>query len=134
MDIPRLSNSLTLNGRDSKIHVTDYDVADTVLLYCTAEIFTWKKYTHKTVLVLYGGLNETHELAFTNVTFREEEALEFIEGGELKTTTIGDMLVLNWVVTLHRKVVRVGENLFVYLLGKASLLYLNLPKFIIKID
>ena len=41
MNIPQLSTSLTLNGRDSKIHVTDYDVGGTVLLYSTGEIFTW---------------------------------------------------------------------------------------------
>ncbi len=41
--IPQLSSTLTLNGRDSKIHVTDYDIGlkDTKLLYSSAEIFTW---------------------------------------------------------------------------------------------
>ena len=39
--IPQLSSSLTLNGRDSKVHVTDYDVGGTILLYSSAEIFTW---------------------------------------------------------------------------------------------
>ena len=33
--------SLTLNGRDSKIHVVDYQVGGSKLLYSTAEIFTW---------------------------------------------------------------------------------------------
>ena len=42
--IPQLRNystSLTLNGRDSKIHVTDYDVGGINLHYSSAEIFTW---------------------------------------------------------------------------------------------
>lgn len=39
--IPQLGGKLTLNGRDSKIHVTDYDVGGTNLLYSSAEIFTW---------------------------------------------------------------------------------------------
>lgn len=39
--IPQLSSTLTLNGRDSKIHVTDYDVGGTNMLYSSAEIFTW---------------------------------------------------------------------------------------------
>ena len=39
--IPQLSSTLTLNGRDSKIHVTDYDVGGTKMLYSSAEIFTW---------------------------------------------------------------------------------------------
>lgn len=41
ISIPQLSPTLTLNGRDSKIHVTDYDVGGINILYCSAEIFTW---------------------------------------------------------------------------------------------
>lgn len=42
--IPQLNNfstSLTLNGRDSKISVTDYDLGGINLIYSSAEIFTW---------------------------------------------------------------------------------------------
>lgn len=41
VSIPQLSSTLTLNGRDSKIHVTDYDLGGLTLLYSTAEVFTW---------------------------------------------------------------------------------------------
>lgn len=41
LSIPQLSPTLTLNGRDSKIHVTDYDVGGINMLYSSAEIFTW---------------------------------------------------------------------------------------------
>lgn len=42
INIPQLSSSLTINGRDSKIHVTDYDLGGSIrLLYSTADIFTW---------------------------------------------------------------------------------------------
>jgi beta-galactosidase len=41
ISIPQLSSTLMLNGRDSKIHVTDYDVGGTNMLYASAEIFTW---------------------------------------------------------------------------------------------
>lgn len=44
--IPQLGSVLTLNGRDSKFHVTDYDVGEFSLLYCTAEIFTWYAHLH----------------------------------------------------------------------------------------
>lgn len=39
--VPQLSTSLYLTRRDSKIHVSDYQVGDYNLLYSTAEIFTW---------------------------------------------------------------------------------------------
>lgn len=41
VSIPQLGGSLALNGRDSKIHVTDYPVGSFQILYATAEIFTW---------------------------------------------------------------------------------------------
>ena len=57
-----LASSLTLNGRDSKIHVTDFDFGGTNLLYSTGEVFTWVKDTRGTTLVLFGGESEVHEL------------------------------------------------------------------------
>jgi hypothetical protein len=39
--VPTLGGLLTLNGKDSKIHVVDYAAGSTTLLYSTAEIFTW---------------------------------------------------------------------------------------------
>lgn len=41
LSIPQLQGSLTLDGRDSKIHVTDYVFGDKLILYSSAEIFTW---------------------------------------------------------------------------------------------
>jgi hypothetical protein len=39
--VPQLGGTLTLNGRDSKFHVSDYDLDGVNLLYSSAEIFTW---------------------------------------------------------------------------------------------
>lgn len=66
--IPQLGGLLSINGRDSKIHVTDYDVGGFNLLYSTAEIFTWAKYGQRTVLVVYGGPDEQHELAVSRTS------------------------------------------------------------------
>ncbi|MCJ1351023.1 MAG: hypothetical protein MMC33_001005 [Icmadophila ericetorum] len=121
IDVPQLGGSLSLSGRDSKIHVTDYYLGGPSLLYCSAEIFTWKKYPNKekTILLLYGNLGETHEAAFKDVIFDDQSAYELVEWeGEIKTSTTGDMIILNWTVTLKRKVVRVGQKLFVYLLDR----------------
>ncbi|KAL1962756.1 hypothetical protein VTN77DRAFT_9210 [Rasamsonia byssochlamydoides] len=38
--IPQLGGTLSLNGRDSKIHVTDYDVGGINLVYSSAEVYT----------------------------------------------------------------------------------------------
>ena len=58
--IPQLGGVLTLSARDSKWHVTDYDVGGSKLLYSTAEILTWKVADdNQTNLVVYGGPGES---------------------------------------------------------------------------
>ena len=115
--LPQLSSDLTLNGRDSKIHVTDYELGgSTRLLYSTADIFTWKKYESITILILYSGLNETNEIAFTGAP-----SYAIVDGSGIKSETKNGSLILNWATTVEQKVVQVGHSLRVYLLGKRVL-------------
>ncbi|KAI9813151.1 MAG: hypothetical protein M1827_004373 [Pycnora praestabilis] len=111
--IPQLNGTLTLNGRDSKIHVTDYDVGGTNLLYSSAEIFTWKSYGSKTVLILYGGPGEQHEAAFVSTG-----SASVIEGSGVTTAAINESIILNWQTTSNRKVVQIQNDLFVYILDR----------------
>jgi hypothetical protein len=112
LSIPQLGGSLTLSGRDSKWHVTDYDVGGTTLLYSTAEIFTWKKFSKKTVLVVYGGPGEQHELAVISTS-----SAKVVEGKDVKSKTTGGTTILNWKTSSTRRVVQVG-GLFVYILDR----------------
>ena len=108
--------SLSLNGRDSKIHVSGYDIGGTTLIYSTAEIFTWHKYEDRTVLVVYGGPGETHELALAAT------GLEVLEG-EVKSTATSDYTLLNFDADGTRKVAKVGvesDFIYVYMLGKST--------------
>jgi hypothetical protein len=113
--VPQLdSTSLTLNGRDSKVHVSNYDLGGTTLVYSTAEILTWHKYEDKTVLVVYGGPGETHELTLA-VT-----GVEILEG-DVQTTATRGYTLLNFKSDETRKVAKlgVGSNfVYVYMLGK----------------
>jgi hypothetical protein len=114
--VPQLnSTSLTLDGRDSKVHVSDYNIGGATLVYSTAEIFTWHKYGDKTVLVVYGGPGETHELTLA-VT-----GLEVLEGDIESIATRGYTL-LNFKADKTRKVAKVGVDnfIYVYMLGKFS--------------
>lgn len=134
VDLPQLTSTLTLNGRDSKIHVADIDLANITLLYSTAEIFTWKEYDPKKVLIVYGGPNETHELAFVTsekVSLLESSYLQsekprvaqdmdVPEPGRLVTKSINGTLILNWAVSPKRSVLRIGEDLIVYLLDRSE--------------
>ncbi|KAF2018726.1 glycoside hydrolase family 35 protein [Aaosphaeria arxii CBS 175.79] len=115
--VPQIANtSLTLSGRDSKIHVSNYDIGQATLVYSTAEIFTWHKYEDKTVLVLYGGPGETHEFVLA-VT-----GLEVLEGEVQSIATRGYTLV-NFEANEKRKVVKVGVGsnfIYVYMLDRNS--------------
>jgi Beta-galactosidase, domain 2 len=110
--VPQLNGSLLLNGRDSKIHVTDYPVDKTTLLYSTAEIFTWKKFEDKTVLVLYGGAAETHELAI-----KTPSTPTILEGQNVTIVVRNSTAILQWNVSYERRVVKV-DDLHVYMLGE----------------
>ncbi|KAF2279491.1 uncharacterized protein EI97DRAFT_439828 [Westerdykella ornata] len=115
--VPQLNGtSLTLSGRDAKIHVSDYDIGGATLVYSTAEIFTWHKYADRTVLVLYGGPGETHEFVLAVTGY---EALE----GEVVAAATRGYTLINWKATAQRKVVKVGVGkpfIYVYLLDRNS--------------
>lgn len=115
--VPQINDtSLTLNGRDSKVHVSDYDIGGATLVYSTAEIFTWHKYADRTVLVVYGGPGETHELTLA-VT-----GLKVLEG-DVKSTTTRGYTLLNFKADSQRKVAKVGTGapyIYIYMLGMTS--------------
>jgi len=104
---------LTLHGRDSKIAVTDYDLGGDKLLYSSAEIFTWKQYGSKKVLVVYGGPNETHELAISHAGHAK-----LVEGDGVKITHQRGNVILNFETSPKRRVVEVNNHIYVYVLGK----------------
>lgn len=114
LTIPQLGGSLTLSGRDSKIHVVDYDVAGTKILYSTAEVFTWKNFENEKVLVVYGGPNEHHEIAVSS-----KSNVSVVEGSSSSITSKqkGSAVVIGWDVSMTRRIVKVGD-LKIFLLGK----------------
>lgn len=123
LTIPQLGGSLTLSGRDSKWHVTDYDLGGTTLLYSTAEILTWKKYSTKTVLFVYGGPGELHELAVLS-----KDLAKTIEGSGITTKSASGTTIINWQTSTTRRVVQIG-TLFVYILDRNSAYNYWVPDF-----
>ena len=112
--VPQLGGELTLSRRDSKWLVTDYQMGSKGLLYSTAEILTWKTFSSKTVLVVYGGPGEIHELAMsTNLS-----AIQ-LEGPNIATKSQDDTLILNWETSTTRRVVQIGD-LFIYIFDRNS--------------
>lgn len=122
--VPQLGGSLTLSARDSKWHVTDYDLGGTNLLYSTAEIFTWKKFDSKTALVVYGGPGEVHELAIVS-----GNQATVVEGTGVTTQSTNGTVVLNWQTSSTRRVIQIG-NLFVYILDRNTAYNYWVPDFV----
>lgn len=116
LKIPQLGGVLTLNGRDSKIHVTDYDVAGTNILYSTGEVFTWKKVSDGKVLVLYGGSGEHHEFAVSG-----SGSASVVEGPSsgVSSKQMDNAVVVGWDVSSTRRIVKIGD-LKVLLLGRSD--------------
>lgn len=113
LTLPQLGGQLSINGRDSKIHVTDYDVGGLNLLYSTAEIFTWKKYGSRSIVVVYGGPNERHELAVS-----ETSGASAVEGSGVKLANRNGNTILNWQTGPKRRVVRVGSDLYIIIVSR----------------
>lgn len=124
LTIPQLGGSLTLSGRDSKWHVTDYDLSGTTLLYSTAEIFTWKKFDGKTAVVVYGGPGEQHELAVVS-----DSAAKIVEGADITTQSVNGSVIVNWKTSTTRRVVQIGSVL-VYILDRNSAYNYWVPDFV----
>ncbi len=124
LSVPQLGGSLTLSGRDSKWHVTDYDLGGTTLLYSTAEIFTWKKFDSKTVVVVYGGPGELHELAVISTS-----TANVVEGTGITTQNTNGTTILNWQTSSTRRVIQIG-SLFVYILDRNTAYNYWAPDFI----
>jgi hypothetical protein len=112
LKVPQLGGSLTLNGRDSKIHVTDYPVGSSTLLYSTAEVFTWVRSQGKTTLVVYGGVGELHELAVKGIATGS-----VVVGSGVKFKQTSAASVAQWQASPERKIITFGD-LEVYILGK----------------
>lgn len=91
--IPQLGGTLNLNGRDSKVHIADYNISSATIVYSTAEI----------LIQVSGGV----------------AAATVVEGSssDVHTQATNTSVLLNWSVSSERQIVRVG-SVDVYLLGK----------------
>jgi hypothetical protein len=111
--IPQLGGSLTLYGRDSKICPTDLSVGNTELLYSTAEVLAQANSGSTRVLLLYGGLHETHEFAVPNNLHSS-----LVAGTDVKFDNKGSHTIAQWQVTPDRNVVKFGDVLIIHLLPR----------------
>ncbi len=115
--IPKLGGSLTMPGRDTRIHVTDYPIGESTLVYCTAEIFTWQKYPERTVVVVYGSAGETHELLLKRGA---KGPAKITTSDDVKTKTDRDLLYAQWKVDgVHKDQYILAGDIYIILACKS---------------
>ncbi|KAH8676554.1 putative beta-galactosidase A [Tricladium varicosporioides] len=121
VEVPVLGGDLSLSGRDSKIHVSDYSIgSDTTALYSSGEILTWKQFSSKTVLVIHGFPGETHETAFI-VPDQPKLEVKQIAGSALRNSTItSDIVTINYQIpaTSSQTVISIGLKLQVVIVNR----------------
>lgn len=119
LTVPQLGGELTLSRRDSKIHVTDYDVGGINLLYSTAEIFTWAQdQRSKRTLILYGGEGELHEVAIDFSGLGHTPDCTSNHQGGKPHRQQDSTYIFQWTVSRERQVLKFGDELEVFLLWR----------------
>ncbi|GJJ10923.1 hypothetical protein Clacol_005152 [Clathrus columnatus] len=104
--LPRTVPSISLNGRQSKVIVTDYSFGDSKLLYSTASIFFAGKIGSRDVLFVYGDSDQNHELALyldrqsTSFTQTSASSVRFASSSDDELDTISILAGTSGFVTL----------------------------------
>ena len=111
--IPQLGDQLSLVGRDSKIHVTDFQLGHANLLYSSAEIFTYQKIGSRQTLVLYGDDGQTHEFAIADAG-----QASLIQGSGATIKTVNGSVVVNTKTGSTRQIVKFSNGLFVHIVDR----------------
>ncbi|KAI1778006.1 glycoside hydrolase family 35 protein [Hypoxylon cercidicola] len=119
LTIPQTNGTLSLNGRDSKMMVTDYDVPGIRLLYSTADIFTHVKQGDNTILIMYAGAGEYNEFAVQS-SGSQVNKIKGEASYTVKSDNSTDFTLVYWTATPEDSVIQIGDGLYVYLLDRNS--------------
>jgi hypothetical protein len=119
LTIPQLSSSsILLNGRQSKIIVTDFPVGIEKIVYSTAEVFTVSAQDSKSLVFLWLPAGESGEFYITGVKsgsiLKSDGSSELI----LKTTSSG--IIVSWTQVIGSSVVKFDNGYRVVLLDRTA--------------
>ncbi|THX59120.1 hypothetical protein D6D06_02345, partial [Aureobasidium pullulans] len=108
--------NVQLNGRQSKIIVTDYHFANHTLLYSSADILTYASFRNQAVLVMYLQAGQTGEFAFKeDVNISASENVVFTSS-RVPGNNTGTYLRFSWTQTSGKAVVQFTNGVLLYLL------------------
>ena len=114
--IPRTFSSITLDGRESKVIVTDYTFGNSSkLLYSTAQVFFAGQIGTRDVLFLYGDSDQQHEFVLDlsggeNVTSNSHFSASGGPSGFTTITILGNITGLITVFDSESQLVLYGDT------------------------
>jgi archaellum component FlaF (FlaF/FlaG flagellin family) len=112
--------NIQLNGRQSKIAVTDYHMGQTTLLYSSADILTYGLFGSETVVVLYLEPGQTGEFAFSgNIS---SETPDNVDVTASRVTANDNRFYTKFVYkqAVGKSVVRLSNGVLMYLLDVST--------------
>ncbi|KAJ4474972.1 glycoside hydrolase family 35 protein [Lentinula aciculospora] len=97
LTIPQFGGEITLNGRESKILVTDYvfGTNQTLVLYSTAEIMTWSTIDTTDYIIMYAPPTQTGE---TVLLFASEPTVDTSNAPNVNSTYSNGTLILQYLL------------------------------------
>ncbi|KAI1393322.1 glycoside hydrolase family 35 protein [Hypoxylon trugodes] len=120
LTVPRTNGSLSLNGRDSKVVVADYDVQGTRLLYSTADVFTHVKQDNRTLLFIYAGAGESNEFAIQGPPSGKVNQIQGGASYKVASSNSSNFFTVSWTASTERSILQIGDDVYVYLLDRNS--------------
>ncbi|RDI78175.1 hypothetical protein Vi05172_g11886 [Venturia inaequalis] len=118
LTIPQGNGSIVLNGRQSKIIVSDFVLATSKLIYSTAEIFTVSFQDSKPLVVLWLPAGETGEFYLTGVNSSSLLKNDGCSGYSSTTTSSG--VVVAWTQKSGKCVVKFDNGYRFVLVDRAA--------------
>lgn len=123
--IPQGNGSIVLNGRQSKIIVSDFAVVTSKLIYSTAEIFTVSSQDSKPLVVLWLPAGETGEFYLTGVNSSSLLKKDGCTGYSSITTSLG--VVTAWTQKTGSCVLKFDNGFRFVLVDRAAAYGLWVP-------
>jgi hypothetical protein len=112
-----VADNVTLNGRQSKILVTNYSFGEHQLLYATADVLTYGVFGDVDVLVFYLLEGQAGEFAFTT---SEQLTYNVTGSSAVSTMTLNGTQAFQWVQGTGLTVAQFSNGVLVYLLDQPT--------------
>lgn len=118
-------NSITLNGRESKIIVTDFSIGEERLVYSTAEILTVSTVRSKPTVFLWLPSGESGEFLITGARNASVARSDGTNSIHFTPGTAG--LTVSFVVTSGTSILEFDNGIQVAILDRAAAYYTWMP-------